>query len=464
MVYRGKPSKACAECRNRKTRCNAVRPMCAQCKRAGRVCSGYQEPEALRVLDQTQTVAASMRRRESRSGLTLPRQFPDQADTLSSAASCVFYKEYCNPNAGFADYDYDFVSPMRWHVRSDELLASMVTSLGFIFIARMSNDRSFITAAARQYSRVLRLSAGLLTDIESAKSDEMLATVWLLSLHESIALGGFCNSPRRSAHLSGAAQLLILRGEEQFHSDIGRGMFMRLVGRIVSNCLHCETTVPCDLRDLMRRGWRYYHVEAQSELAILEITSALCDLISVDHGTEMLTIEETYQSLISIDDLLAAWPSTLNSRYVFHRRNFRTPADLSHFDLYSCHVAVAVWNCYRKVRIITNQYVIRYARLTAEVNHAMKEETYLSEENAIRIIAKMSEDLCYSIPFLLSREMNIDQDPECETNQMTIYGGTSVFVALSLAAKEKRVSQEMHDWMISQLGRISRESGMGLAQ
>ena len=139
--------------------------------------------EALRILDQTQTVVSSVHRR-SASAPGIHSQLPDHRYIMTSIASSAFFTEYCNPSGGFVKCDFDFISPIYQHAKADDILAKMVTTLGISSLARKSKDPSLHTVAHQEYCSVLRMSAEVLYDTESAKSDEMLATVWLLALHE----------------------------------------------------------------------------------------------------------------------------------------------------------------------------------------------------------------------------------------------------------------------------------------
>ncbi|KAJ6160495.1 hypothetical protein N7470_003891 [Penicillium chermesinum] len=56
MVYCGKPSKGCGQCRSRKIRCDQVRPACSQCIRAKRECPGYRDQLALMFRDESSSV------------------------------------------------------------------------------------------------------------------------------------------------------------------------------------------------------------------------------------------------------------------------------------------------------------------------------------------------------------------------------------------------------------------------
>lgn len=56
MVYCGKPSKGCGQCRTRKIRCDQTRPACSQCVRAKRECPGYRDQLALMFRDESTAV------------------------------------------------------------------------------------------------------------------------------------------------------------------------------------------------------------------------------------------------------------------------------------------------------------------------------------------------------------------------------------------------------------------------
>lgn len=61
MVYCGKPSKGCGECRSRKIRCDQARPACTQCTKANRTCSGYRDQLSLMFRDESQQVVRKAR-------------------------------------------------------------------------------------------------------------------------------------------------------------------------------------------------------------------------------------------------------------------------------------------------------------------------------------------------------------------------------------------------------------------
>ncbi|KAL4970357.1 Zn(II)2Cys6 transcription factor [Aspergillus stella-maris] len=56
MVFCGKPSKGCGECRSRKIRCDQGLPSCSQCAKGNRPCPGYRDELSLMFRDESQQV------------------------------------------------------------------------------------------------------------------------------------------------------------------------------------------------------------------------------------------------------------------------------------------------------------------------------------------------------------------------------------------------------------------------
>lgn len=56
MVYRGKPSAGCENCRKAKKRCTLEQPACARCVKLGKQCSGYRDPNQLQIQDESEAV------------------------------------------------------------------------------------------------------------------------------------------------------------------------------------------------------------------------------------------------------------------------------------------------------------------------------------------------------------------------------------------------------------------------
>lgn len=56
MVYRGKPSAGCENCRKAKKRCTLEQPACARCVKLRKQCSGYRDTNQLQIQDESEAV------------------------------------------------------------------------------------------------------------------------------------------------------------------------------------------------------------------------------------------------------------------------------------------------------------------------------------------------------------------------------------------------------------------------
>ena len=297
---------------------------------------------------------------------------------------------------------------------------------------------------------------------------------------QSIALGGLFNSACSSAHLDGATHLLLLRGEDQFLCDVGRAMFLRLIGRIVCsldmpvkdiidvvqlfNCLECMKPVPRALLELVRTGWQHYHAEGRAELDLLLLVGESCDIASSGVTGDLSNVKATYESLLDLDKSLAAWSSTSGERFTFNRLVMSGGAPLEYHDIYDCHISAVVWNRYRRIRIQTNELILRCTTAMRELRLTNDTQTELICRQASCTLSQLSEDICYSVPFLLDPGAQVTPWHGRQRGDGPIFGGTSVIVPLSLAANRERVSPAMYEWIIEQMAIISLNAGIGAAR
>ncbi|RAL05170.1 Zn(II)2Cys6 transcription factor [Aspergillus ibericus CBS 121593] len=83
MVFCGKPSKGCGECRSRKIRCDQARPTCSQCAKGNRACPGYRDQLSLMFRDESQQVIRKARTEATtRKAKSSRRKSPDSAISL----------------------------------------------------------------------------------------------------------------------------------------------------------------------------------------------------------------------------------------------------------------------------------------------------------------------------------------------------------------------------------------------
>ncbi|KAL8801818.1 MAG: hypothetical protein Q9182_004225 [Xanthomendoza sp. 2 TL-2023] len=234
MVYGGKPSTGCKNCRRRKIKCDEQRPACTQCTNTNRVCPGYAHLFDLVLRDQTESVSRKAQRKGKRepaavkptataadtsntalvaglSGGQRPRRrLPPSSAHIASPANLGYYQALQHQlpksfqdapedqavNAFFQNYVLiprhpysrrgylDCLLPLYQTTRHDSLLSLATTA-----IAMAVEGGSPSTAHYRQLSHsffgkaLVKTGRAIRDPIESVR-DETLMAVLLLSFYE----------------------------------------------------------------------------------------------------------------------------------------------------------------------------------------------------------------------------------------------------------------------------------------
>lgn len=245
MVYCGKPSKGCGECRSRKIRCDQARPACSQCTKAGRKCSGYRDQLSLMFRDESQQVVqkaktnAPTRRtakvskraavrattpseklspsgddkslqatpssEDSISDLTIPSDSSPDRRALTkpvqqinrpivnvqpsyyptqNEAVCYFLRYNAWPGAFWMLNTTPDIFLQNNGSTSLQAMKAGVVSVGMAMLSRIRRSPSLKLAAEKEYGNALRLMNMAVSDIREARAHPTLAAVLLLAIFE----------------------------------------------------------------------------------------------------------------------------------------------------------------------------------------------------------------------------------------------------------------------------------------
>lgn len=248
MVYCGKPSKGCGQCRSRKIRCDQARPACSQCIRAKRDCPGYRDQLSLMFRDESKSVvrkakaeagssarsassASSARSRQKRSPTrssriaspdgsgseslpsertlalvdpafnfifdmgppvdfampnpwSLPLEIQPPSDASKQEAICYFLRGNAIPGSLWMG---DFVTRFLAEpgaTSSQKAMQSSIIAVSSAMLCRVRKMTSLKDLAQKEYVSALNLLNTALADAEEAKTNQALGAVVLLAVYE----------------------------------------------------------------------------------------------------------------------------------------------------------------------------------------------------------------------------------------------------------------------------------------
>lgn len=260
MVYDGKPSKGCGNCRSRKIRCDQARPVCRECTRTNRECLGYRDELSLMFRDQTESVSRKARSSQSSSAASTPsssstrrmpsrsahptllgRSYASSVTTNSSTdledpaidfgsdplhkfrmrharqsligiypntgiseqeAICFFLQSHAIPgNFLITDILTDFLMESGGSV-SQRAIQSSIVAVATAMLSRVRRVASLSQAARREYGSALNLVNQALADANQAKTNQTLGAVVLLALYEVSSSLQFQEEKNPNAHIN----------------------------------------------------------------------------------------------------------------------------------------------------------------------------------------------------------------------------------------------------------------------
>ncbi|RAH53814.1 hypothetical protein BO85DRAFT_429058 [Aspergillus piperis CBS 112811] len=417
MVYRGKPGLGCALCRTRRLICDRRRPSCTQCLRINQECSGYRDPNVLRICDQTDeitvkvegrgTIARKQRKSPSSSKSSLAASILPPPTTIDDQVMSHIFTYYVGTSRvqGLLSY-----LPHLLNTDPSPALQATIKAAGLESMARINRLPELKRAAGEQYGKALIATNNALRDPISAKSDSTLGAVILLGMYE---LNTF-PSPMRgwSQHVRGATKLVELRGMDQLNSATGIELFrlVRLQNAISS---------------IFRRSQRYNSPKIAALTSVARANrdqpslpmETFCDIliqlhdlsIEVDNAVLADDSIDTLSILICkalhLDTDLRSWAMSLGPHWQYsvvdtHSNLKSRPQIPLHSDTYHVYKTVGIvsmWNHYRQTRIIIHEMIRSMALRLWGLQGTLECQQIVFD--SIDIIKQMTDDICASVPY-----------------------------------------------------------------
>jgi hypothetical protein len=449
MVYRGKPSKACSQCRRRRLLCDFNRNGCAQCRRASLVCGGYKDTTALRIHDETLKVQA-------RSAADLPLKVPRMIELpICQRARDVFYYNYVIGKS----QPLQFLQP--YYDQCPRGASNLLHSIDAVSLAYFNFQRRTISAhreAQQHYISALRLTRFALEDSTEVKQDSTILSVILLDMYEKITNNEILQVEAWATHINAALVLAYLRGDEQFHRTAGIRILERLSINAGINCTVGGKPLPLQLMDLRRTlamhipdpnnpKWRQNQLMpeyAELQQKMKDGTTSDLDIIKATRNLESRLVA-------LLNNVDPPWRQQIVQVQQRSRHHFE-----AYHSAYETEESARIWNVARLHRILLNEMI--WSR-----SQAMSDgEQDLSRQ----IINSMAREICSTVPqFILgiAQPLNVMtstldgtsldsvQKLKVEPNVAQQLACYRLIYPLYIAAQSSLVSHDIREWILGEL-------------
>ncbi|PTU22895.1 hypothetical protein P175DRAFT_0149369 [Aspergillus ochraceoroseus IBT 24754] len=368
MVFCGKPSKGCGECRSRKIRCDQGRPTCSQCAKGNRFCPGYRDELSLMFRDESQQVV-----RKAKTGLSARRtkkpKKPARAESHGSTSSnstssspkisvngtssssvtigsdisdfnevddLGFIKVEgeqlaCKPLALQPSYqltdneavsyfirhnvwpgaifmmDFEPKAPAHRATLSEQAQMASLVSVGTAMLSRVRQSVHLALEAERGYGHALTLLTRAVCNEKESKANATLSAVLLLAIFEVITSRAPKNIEKWTNHIYGAIALLEIRGPEHLSTEEGLKLFIQLRFQIIISCLQRGARVPQSLLECSKIAM-YLRPQIDAYCDRLIYIAGKLSNLRADINSKILTdANETLSAAYAVEAELLAW-------------------------------------------------------------------------------------------------------------------------------------------------------------
>ncbi|CAD6582208.1 MAG: hypothetical protein ASARMPRED_000899 [Alectoria sarmentosa] len=448
MVYRGKPSKACLECRNRKLRCDLRRGSCGQCIRATLECSGYRDTEQLRVRNETQTTKQKALARRPK---FVP---PSLTIALDDRARNAFFSHYVS---GFSK-TYDVLESLYKQCPKDRPLTASVDAVSLAFFSFQFGCTQASQVAREKYLHALSLLNRALKSPESVTSDSTLLAVLLLDLFEKITN----NNPRSigswMSHINGALALVERRKAPSLQDYTGLRLSARLTTNLLISCISANTPVPPALVELRSDLEPFINKEDPKwQISGLVVKYANLKGATQDGCVSSPNIIARATALdLEFLSLAKRMPSTwlYNPAYVekASERVFE-----KRYDIYPDHFVTQGWNVLRVMRILLNDIIRTYrdSKNTSPFNDGPSSP---KSSIAAACIDEIAKGICATAPQFTGYETTTPRSKAyCTTQRLRCY---TLLFPLYVAGLYASSTTQIKPWIVKQLRFMSNEIGI----
>ncbi|KAH7016389.1 C6 zinc finger protein [Microdochium trichocladiopsis] len=450
MVYCGKPSRGCENCRKHHKKCDEKRPACSRCLKLKRTCLGYRDQIDLIFRDETSQVQARSRQRRACTGtssncirlhtsswshafadvLQLPITLsPSMEDTVVSH----FYHTTLETISDEDPVHFLHSQLPSLYARGSPKSALRLATEAISYAASRQYIRQGALVARERYVKAVKAIRQAVQDPVEAQDPAVLYAILLLSGFETMI--GDLESPLAwGTHLDGAAAVARIQVASHGNSALSRGIFgFILKGTVLIHMQSCQPMGETSV--LFNATATTSHQNPEGALFSLaakipNLQHKSSHILARSPAVEQSHVQRLLQCARRIDQDLLDWADAVRETWPYIVAvDIDQLSDLSYtpreIHRYPSFYTARVWNCYRVSRLIVQSILhranVRLSTFEGASNNA-HHEIEESEEQSNMLV----NDICASVPFLLGNDLS----------RMKLLSPTSIVAAIEAKNRE----------------------------
>ncbi|KAF3398833.1 hypothetical protein DPV78_007007 [Talaromyces pinophilus] len=472
MVFSGKPSRGCFNCRTKKKKCDQGLPSCRRCLRSGINCSGYRSELDVNFHDQT--IQVIRRVRAERRSITPPAPSTTRSiDSFSEPATqcgeeelvsprslslpiddqavCFFFLNYVLMDTASDCGHFEYLPAMYGATPADAALPAAIAAVGVAGMANLGKDPELFAEANTRYLAAIKLTQAALTDAFLRTQSQTLVSVLLLAMYETVT----CCSPQSmriwSSHIAGATALISQFAQQQMRNGIGLRILSDVRTQAIIRSLQRHEDVPTEIQRCSTETQALQSAGQAHQYRLHQLAMGLCTLrAAVKSGTitdTRLIVCEAW----ALDGKLADWLRGLVADHGYMVTDLsskvgkQVTVDRVH-KTPDVHTTSVLNNC-RTLRILANELILD------TLNQATDHCDYSSQRLVSQFLLQvLTSEICASVSSLISGS-------DLRQPGLGAVGSFLLWPLYTMAAVPW-TSLTCRDWVINQLHVIGTDMGI----
>ncbi|KAL2060909.1 hypothetical protein VTL71DRAFT_8961 [Oculimacula yallundae] len=499
MVYCGKPSAGCSECRKRKTRCDRAAPSCGQCIRARRTCPGYRnqldlmfrnESEAVKVkavkskeTSQTRSKTPAQSRSPTQSYREGSDDDFDQGEEVArspgvqQAIGEMFSTMNVVPiHSIFPTLEekslgafgtmaptwfqsFDFVGILCGSSSPEAHIMAGISAVGLASLSNASRAPELAAESRRGYVKALRLTNEALRSPTAVKKDSTLFSVMVLSLYEMISGNNERSLDSWAEHIKGAAALVKIRGQEQFKNLTGQRMFLQVTSNLILSCI--QRTLPMPQHIIQLREEAEHSIDTDSPA--WRVSGIIIDFTifrSKVKDFELVGTRDVIEQALEIDQRFVGEFKNLPEEWMYKTVHTKENPHLvwnGSYHVYGEYLISHIWNGMRTCRILLHE-IIREQLLSDSTSFTplfTMDEYAIQLDASTKVMLEMQSDILASVPHHTPSMLS-------QSSASVLDGSRSYFVLwpLFLVGSMDLTTDPIRMWASARLRNIGESMGI----
>ncbi|KAJ4982895.1 C6 finger domain-containing protein [Stagonosporopsis vannaccii] len=381
MVYRGRPSTGCKNCRERKIKCDETPEGCLKCAKVKLKCPGYDRNLDSFFHDETARTEVRAKKAKAKAiALRDARQDDSRASSVSSEelTPSPFVAQHSPGilllapllDQGIAYFMSHYAVGLdQPSIRSEAynkhlatngfhpLVATSMTALGLAGVANIYRDTVLKSKATKWYVDAINMTNNAITHPKDVTSDTTLLAITLLGLFE--ATSNEHSLQAWGEHVAGAASLVKIRGMNQFASPAGRRMYLHAVGLLTMNCFADGVALPAYVQE-MNEEIKKYHDETDPRNRFFFLQQDVVNLRADIMGSAAMSLETILDRALELDAAAENVFEHAGLEWSYEEVAMTAPSPFVFGDtyhIYPSHATAQTWNWVRYTKIYIHDII-----------------------------------------------------------------------------------------------------------